>query len=104
MDSYTSLIAHENRKERDNKLTNYALETLRNEGNVLIPCETSGRVLELLLILDQSWKQEKYEYKIYFYSHVSASVVEVAQRNAEWASDSIMNSFQHTSDNAFKLQ
>ena len=36
-------------------LLDAALSALRSEGNVLVPTDTVGRVLELLLILDSYW-------------------------------------------------
>jgi Cft2 family RNA processing exonuclease len=37
------------------------LKTVRGGGNVLIPTDSSGRVLELMRVLDQYWIQNKYE-------------------------------------------
>ena len=36
------------------------LKTVRNGGNVLIPTDSSGRVLELMRVLDQYWIQNKF--------------------------------------------
>lgn len=36
------------------------LKTVRGGGNVLIPTDSSGRVLELMRVLDQYWIQNKY--------------------------------------------
>lgn len=41
------------------------METIRCGGNVLIPCDSSGRVLELLRVLDQYWIQNKYVHLIH---------------------------------------
>ena len=35
------------------------LKTVRNGGNVLIPTDSSGRVLELMRVLDQYWIHNK---------------------------------------------
>lgn len=35
------------------KISDAILNTLRTNGNVLLPVDTAGRVLELLLILEQ---------------------------------------------------
>jgi cleavage and polyadenylation specificity factor subunit 2 len=35
------------------------LKTVRGGGNVLIPTDSSGRVLELMRVLDQYWIQNK---------------------------------------------
>jgi cleavage and polyadenylation specificity factor subunit 2 len=36
------------------------LHTIRHGGNVLIPCDSAGRVLELMRVLDQYWIQNVY--------------------------------------------
>lgn len=38
--------------------TDTTMKTLRGDGNVLLPTDTAGRVLELLLTLDQHWAYE----------------------------------------------
>ena len=103
MDSYNALVSHENRSERDKLLTKTMLETLRQDGNVLIPVDTTARVLELLLILDQLWREQKFEYKVYFQSYVSISVIEFAQQQLEWMSESVTQIFDRTRDNPYKL-
>lgn len=35
------------------------LKSVRGGGNVLIPTDSSGRVLELMRVLDQYWIQNK---------------------------------------------
>jgi cleavage and polyadenylation specificity factor subunit 2 len=40
-------------------LTGLVMETLRNRGSVLIPCETSARSLELFQLLGRFWAEQK---------------------------------------------
>lgn len=47
-------------KDRDNRLMKNVVEKIRKGGNVLIPCDSAGRVLELMRVLDQYWLQIKY--------------------------------------------
>jgi cleavage and polyadenylation specificity factor subunit 2 len=42
-------------KDRDNQLKDNVIEILRHGGDVLIPCDSAGRVLEVLHVLDQYW-------------------------------------------------
>jgi hypothetical protein len=35
------------------------LSTLRGDGSVLIPVDAAGRMLEVALLLDEFWAQEK---------------------------------------------
>lgn len=39
--------------------TDVLVATLRGDGCVLIPCDSAGRLLELALLLDEFWAQEK---------------------------------------------
>lgn len=106
------------------------LNTLRGNGNVLLPVDTAGRILELLLILEQVslqkicdfylsldfyiimifllmlqyWEQHHLTYPIFFLTHVSSSTVDYVKSFLEWMSDSIAKSFEHTRDNAFLLK
>lgn len=47
-------------KDRDSKIMVEILKTVRSGGNVLIPTDSSGRVLELMRVLDQYWIQNKF--------------------------------------------
>lgn len=80
------------------------LKVLRGDGNVLLPVETAGRVLELILCLDQHWAYHHLTYPIAFLTNVATSTVEYVKSFLEWMSDSIAKSFEHTRDNAFQLK
>ena len=41
--------------QRERELLDAALSALRSDGNVLVPCDAAGRVLELLLIFEHHW-------------------------------------------------
>ena len=41
------------------EMTESALSTLRNGGNVLMPIDTAGRVFEIMLVLESKWHAEK---------------------------------------------
>ena len=36
------------------------MHTLRSDGNVLMPVDTAGRVLELILLLEHHWATERW--------------------------------------------
>ncbi|KAL9259985.1 Cleavage and polyadenylation specificity factor subunit 2-like protein [Drosera capensis] len=77
--------------------------TLMMNGKVLLPVDSGGRVLELLLILEQHWTQHDLSYPIFFLTYVASSTVEYVKSFLEWMSDSIAKSFEHSRDNAFTL-
>jgi cleavage and polyadenylation specificity factor subunit 2 len=45
--------------KRSAALVDTVLSTLRADGNVLLPVDSAGRVLELVLLLDKYWTQHK---------------------------------------------
>lgn len=103
-DAYNALSNQPSRRQRDQEFIDAILNTLRGNGNVLLPVDTAGRILELLLILEQYWEQHHLTYPIFFLTHVSSSTVDYVKSFLEWMSDSIAKSFEHTRDNAFLLK
>lgn len=58
------------------------METLRNDGNVLISVDTAGRVLELAQLLDQIWRTKDAGLGVYslaLLNNVSYNVVEFSK-------------------------
>lgn len=81
------------------------LESLRNDqGNVLIPCETVGRTLELIQLLGKHWEEEKRGMDhLVFLSHMGHSVIEFARSHLEWMSDSLSKGFYNGKLNPFDI-
>lgn len=65
------------------------LHTIRKGGNVLIPCDTAGRVLELMRVLDQYWIQSKLRDPIALLHDMSYYVSKAAQAMLEWCNERI---------------
>ncbi|OVA14042.1 Beta-lactamase-like [Macleaya cordata] len=103
-DAYNALNNQPSRRQRDQEFLDRILKTLRGDGNVLLPVDTAGRVLELILILEQYWAQNHLTYPIYFLTFVASSTIDYVKSFLEWMSDSIAKSFEHTRDNAFLLK
>ncbi|KAM7491337.1 hypothetical protein LguiA_034258 [Lonicera macranthoides] len=103
-DAYNALNNQPSRRQRDQEFLDAILKTLRADGNVLLPVDTAGRILELILILEQYWAQHHLTYPIYFLTYVSSSTIDYVKSFLEWMSDSIAKSFEHTRDNAFLLK
>lgn len=79
-------------------------ETVRNGGNVLIPCETAGRVFELLQVLGKYWMDEKLGmYHLIFLSHMARNVMDYVRSQMEWMSDSLTKPFYNGKPNPFDL-
>ncbi|KAJ9679450.1 hypothetical protein PVL29_021397 [Vitis rotundifolia] len=103
-DAYNALNNQPSRRQRDQEFLDVILKTLRGDGNVLLPVDTAGRVLELMLILEQYWTQHHLNYPIFFLTYVASSTIDYVKSFLEWMSDSIAKSFEHTRDNAFLLR
>jgi cleavage and polyadenylation specificity factor subunit 2 len=94
------------RREKEVSLLDVSLETLRNEGGVLIPCETASRTLELLHIFDKHWNDNKGIgiYHLVYFTHMATHVVDYARSQLEWMRDSASKGFyQDKPKNPFDL-
>ncbi|KAL7147461.1 hypothetical protein ABFS83_06G108900 [Erythranthe nasuta] len=104
-DAYNALLSNQPpRRQRDQQFLDTILKTLRTDGKILVPVDTAGRVLELVLILEQFWEQHHLTYPIYFLTYVSSSTIDYVKSFLEWMSDSIAKSFENTRENAFVLK
>lgn len=103
-DAYNALNNQPPRRQRDHEFLDAIMKTLRADGKVLLPVDTAGRVLELLLILEQHWAQHHLTFPIFFLTYVSSSTIDYVKSFLEWMNDSIAKSFEHTRDNAFLLR
>ncbi|RZF43077.1 hypothetical protein LSTR_LSTR001255 [Laodelphax striatellus] len=95
------------RRTRDEKLMTNILQTLRNNGNVLVAVDTAGRVLELAHMLDQLWRNKEsglLAYSLALLNNVSYNVVEFAKSQIEWMSDKLMRSFEGARNNPFQFK
>ncbi|KAL8141831.1 hypothetical protein V2J09_014863 [Rumex salicifolius] len=103
-DAYNALINQPSKRQRDQEFLDTIMRTLRSDGKVLLPVDTAGRALEILLMLEQHWAQHHLTYPIFFLTYVSSSTVDYAKSFLEWMSDSIAKSFEQTRENPFVLK
>jgi len=73
-----------NRSEAE--LIESIMAALRRDGNVLLPVDASGRVLELLLILDRHWEKQRLggAYNLVWVGPMSLNTIEFARSQLEW--------------------
>ncbi|XP_070016305.1 cleavage and polyadenylation specificity factor subunit 2-like [Nicotiana tabacum] len=95
-DAFNALNNQPSRRQRDQEFLDAIEKTVNVGGNVLLPVDTAGRVLELILTLEQHWMQKQLSTPIFFLSYVASSTVDYAKSFLEWMSDSIAKSFEHT--------
>ncbi|CAG9813519.1 unnamed protein product [Phaedon cochleariae] len=106
-DAFNATYQQARRRGRDEKLMTNILQTLRNNGNVLIAVDTAGRVLELAHMLDQLWRNKEsglLAYSLALLTNVSYNVVEFAKSQIEWMSDKLMRSFEGARNNPFQFK
>ena len=73
-----------NRSEAE--LIESIMAALRRDGNVLLPVDASGRVLELLLFLDRHWEKQRLggAYNLCWVGPMSLNTIEFARSQLEW--------------------
>ncbi|KAK2191744.1 hypothetical protein NP493_46g01093 [Ridgeia piscesae] len=106
-DAYNADYIQARRRLRDEQLMTNILQTMRNNGNVLVAVDTAGRVLELAQLLDQMWRTQEsglMAYSLALLNNVSYNVIEFAKSQVEWMSDKIMRSFEDRRNNPFQFK
>ncbi|GBC00830.1 hypothetical protein RclHR1_03990007 [Rhizophagus clarus] len=103
-DAYNSLISHPARKHRDTALFETIMSTLQDSGSVLLPTDSSARVLELAYLLDQHWAFHQLTYPLIFLSYQSYNTIQYAKSMLEWMSDAINRQFDDKRENPFEFR
>jgi len=93
----------EREKPRD-KFLRKVITKLRSNGNVLLPVDCAGRVLELLIILERYWEQNKFSYPIIWANHVVQSAARHVQAHLEFTSKSMNEAFLRDKTNPFEFK
>ncbi|VFQ80590.1 unnamed protein product [Cuscuta campestris] len=103
-DAYNALSNQPSRRKRDQEFLDTIEKTLKANGKVLLPVDTAGRVLELILLLEQHWHHKGLSYPVFFLTYVASSTIDFVKSFLEWMGDSIAKSFEDRRDNAFRLK
>ena len=92
-------------KSRDDDLMKAVLGAVRRDGNVLIPVDPAGRVLELLLLLEERWaKQQLGAYQLVLLTTVAYNTMEFARSHLEWMGENVGRNFDRDRLNAFNTR
>ena len=79
-------------------------DTLRGRGNVLIPCESASRTLEVLQVLNRQWVEGRRGLDhLIFLSPMSFNLVELARSQLEWMTDGLSARFYNGQPNPFEM-
>ena len=94
------------RKKRDDLLIDHIRSSLAKGGTVLIPSDSSARVLELAYTLERTWQDTSDQVlksaKIYLASKSSVATMRHARSLLEWMDDSISREFENEDEGAVK--
>jgi Beta-Casp domain len=92
--------------QAERNLTDTVLSVLRREGNVLLPVDASGRVLELALLLDRAWERQRLTqtYNLVWVAPMVANTAAFAKCQLEWMARQLTEQFDSTSGNPFQLR
>jgi cleavage and polyadenylation specificity factor subunit 2 len=97
--SSNALTVHnDKRSDRDKLLFETVATTLRAGGNVLIPMDAVGRVMEVAVLLDTMWQQTRPQGSLVMLSSQAYNVTVATSSLLEWMSKHISKSFQSTAD------
>ena len=106
-DAFNAMNHQGRMKERDQKFLSTILDTLRNGGNILIACDTAGRVLEIAYMLDHIWRNKETglsAYSLALVNNVAARMVDITMSTIEWMSENILREFENSRDNTYKFK
>ncbi|ETW02661.1 hypothetical protein, variant [Aphanomyces invadans] len=90
-------------RDRDEQLKDEIVQVLRRGGDILIPCDSAGRVLEVLHVLDQYWIKLKLKDPIALLHTMSFYTPKAAQAMLEWCSERISKNFDIGKPNPFNF-
>ncbi|TCD70444.1 hypothetical protein EIP91_003525 [Steccherinum ochraceum] len=77
------------RKDRDTALLDCIDAALSSRNSVLMPCDASSRVLELLVLLDQHWSYSRLKYPICLLSRTGREMMTFVRSMMEWLGGTI---------------
>ena len=79
----------------EGELIELVMAALRRGGNVLLPVDTSGRVLELLLLLNQYWDKNRLAtaYNLCWVGPMTWNTIEYARSQLEWMASPLGQQF-----------
>ena len=94
-----------NKTVRDTQIIDSILGSLRSGGNVLIPIDPAGRVLEFILMLEEKWAQRSLgSYQIVLLTNVAYNTLDFAKSHLEWMGDHVTSAFERKRENPFNTK
>ena len=84
--------------QAERNLTEQVLSVLRRDGNVLLPVDAAGRVLELLLLLNTLWEQQRLQatYSLIWFAPLAPNVTDFVRSQLEWMAATLGQQFENS--------
>ena len=91
--------------QAERHLTEAVLAVLRRDGHVLLPADAAGRVLELVLLLQQEWETQRLEgtYNLCWLGPMVHNTAEFARAQLEWMATKLGHDFDRGRQHPWKL-
>ncbi|KAI8987524.1 beta-lactamase-like protein [Mycotypha africana] len=105
-DSYNAKVVNPARKDRYTAMFDTMMNSLKDGGSVLIPTDSSARVLEVSYLLDQHWTQNQHltNYPLIMLSNTSYHTAHFAKVMLEWMGDDMTKKFSQTRENPYEFK
>ena len=102
-DATNVLVTSVKRSAQDATLCTAITDRLRAGGNILMPVDAAGRVLELLLVVHGLWAQQQLHtsYTLAFLSSQSNNTIDFARSQLEWMTEKCRKMFDLQKINPF---
>jgi cleavage and polyadenylation specificity factor subunit 2 len=97
------------RNKRDEALLSMIRDTVAKGGSVLIPSDSSARILELAYLLEETWQKETtksdsnsplQDVRVYLASRTGGATMRYARSMLEWMEEGIVKEFETATGNA----
>lgn len=92
--------------QAEKTLVETVLAVLRRDGNVLMPVDASGRILEYLLLLSQHWDRQRLAgaYNLCWIAPMAQNTLDYARSQLEWMAAPLGSQFDSQRGHPFQLQ
>ncbi|KAJ3533914.1 hypothetical protein NMY22_g7139 [Coprinellus aureogranulatus] len=88
-DAERAAVLTSRKKDRDAALIDTITATLSSRSSLLLPCDSSTRILELLVLLDQHWSYSKLHFPICLLSRTGREMLTFVRSMMEWLGGTI---------------
>ncbi|KAF9388709.1 cleavage and polyadenylation specificity factor subunit 2 [Podila verticillata] len=103
-DAFNAGETHPSRADRDKALLVSTVATLATGGSVLLPTDSSTRVLELAYMLDSYWMANRVPFPLILLTNFSYRTAHFATSMMEWMGDTVRSQLTETRENPFQFK